>query len=50
MTYLLFGEGLEGLASPTGSELNLSLPSLNELVGWVQRLETLRETGEYRVA
>ena len=38
------------VASLTGPELNFSLPSLNEVVWWLQRLETLEKTGQYRVA
>ena len=33
------------VASPTGPELNFALPALNEVVGWLERLETLRKTG-----
>ena len=40
----------EGMASPTGPELNFSLLSLNEVVGWLQRLETLRKTTRLAVA
>ena len=35
----------QGMASPTGPELNFALPPLNEVVGWLERLETLRKTG-----
>ena len=35
----------KGLASPTGRELNFTLPALNEVVGWLQRLATLRNKG-----
>lgn len=50
MTYLLFGQRKEGVASPTGPELNFSMPSVSEVVGWMERLKTLRKTGKYRGA
>ena len=38
------------VASLTVPELNFTLPPLNEVAGWLQRLETLRKTGQYRAA
>ena len=39
-----------GLASPTGREFNLDLPSRDEVFGWLRRLETLRKTTRLAVA
>ena len=38
------------VASPTGPELNFSMPSVSEVVGWMERLETLRKTDLYGAA
>ncbi len=40
----------QALASPTGRELNFPLPPLEEVVAWLQRLETLGKTGRFRAA